>query len=491
MKGKTFAFNKTIRGYRHIQENLPCQDSSASYSSDGGDYRIICVADGHGDPACHRSDIGSKIAAEVALKSLTEFANALISGDMSFAYSRQQSECLEQLTNTIASKWHGAVRNDLLSNDVSDEDFANAGMYEDAYRKGERLEHLYGTTLIAGLYVSDYLILIQQGDGRCDVFFSDGSVCQPIPWDERCKGSTTTSMCDKDVFFSIRTAVIDLSEQDVVACFIGTDGVEDSYFDNEESQSGTHRFYMEQCCKLSELGDKEYAQYLEEMLPGFSKGGSSDDVSIAGIVDLDGVAPLVGMFKGKVETYDKRARLHIDYEEARSKLISMSRKHGILKARLDEINSKLESAKQELRTVVAELNKNDVKSKQLAEQIKTAEEDLEHFRSQSELTANGVAPVEYPTIIVMCQQLITRISGEDYRKERIIRGYKGELKRLNDEIKKLDVRRMQLIEKVDELSNKVADDQKAFDEYDERYRQIESEIEGIKAEIQALNGEGL
>ena len=70
------------------------------------------------------------------------------------------------------------------------------------------------------LMVSKYLILIQQGDGRCDVFYKDGSVDQPIPWDERCKGSTTTSMCDTDAFASIRSAVIDTEERGVVACYI-------------------------------------------------------------------------------------------------------------------------------------------------------------------------------------------------------------------------------------------------------------------------------
>ena len=38
------------------------------------------------------------------------------------------------------------------------------------YDRGERLEHIYGTTLIAGLLTESYLLLIQQGDGRCVVF---------------------------------------------------------------------------------------------------------------------------------------------------------------------------------------------------------------------------------------------------------------------------------------------------------------------------------
>ena len=57
-----------------------------------------------------------------------------------------------------------------LKNEVSEDDLSEAGIYSETYRQGQRLEHLYGTTLIAALMVSKYLILIQQGDGRCDVF---------------------------------------------------------------------------------------------------------------------------------------------------------------------------------------------------------------------------------------------------------------------------------------------------------------------------------
>lgn len=345
MNDNIVTFHKTVRGYRHIQEDLPCQDSSTSYVLNKEDgYQIISVADGHGDPACHRSDKGSKFAVEKAENCLKEFAGFLLSGDMPFDNPRQQNECMEQLTNTIISQWYGAVRNDLHENKISEEDFMAAGRYEEAYRKGEKLEHLYGTTLIAVLRVKDYLILIQQGDGRCDVFYADGTVDQPIPWDSRCKGSTTTSLCDKDVFVSIRKIVIDLTKKDVIACFVGSDGVEDSYFDNEESQLGTHRFYMDLCCKLCEYGTESFKAYLDDRLPDFSRDGSGDDISVAGIVVLDKTIQQVDSFAEKVKQYDKEAKLKMGLEEARSKVISMTRKHGILSKRVADAEAALTEA---------------------------------------------------------------------------------------------------------------------------------------------------
>lgn len=37
---------------------------------------------------------------------------------------------------------------------------------------------------------------------------------------------------------------VDTDERKVVACYIGSDGVEDSYYDNEETQLGTHLIYL-------------------------------------------------------------------------------------------------------------------------------------------------------------------------------------------------------------------------------------------------------
>ena len=351
-----FTFHKTVRGYRHIQEEIPCQDSSSSFDMNQEEgYQIICVADGHGDPACHRSDAGSKFVTEIAETCLKEFAESLLSGDMPFAYPRQQNECMEQLTNTIISKWYGAIRNDMLENKVTEEDFLEAGRYEESYRKGDRLEHLYGTTLIAALRVKNYLILIQQGDGRCNVFYADGTVDQPIPWDLRCKGSTTTSMCDRDVFASIRRTVIDLKKNDVIACFVGSDGVEDSFFDNEETQLGTHRFYMELCCKICEYGTKGFQCYLDDMLPGFSSTGSGDDISVAGIVVLDKVIQHVDSFAEKVKKYDVEAKLKKNLEEAQAKVISMSRKHSILSAKVADAETALNAAQKADEATIHEL----------------------------------------------------------------------------------------------------------------------------------------
>lgn len=485
MKDTLITFHETARGYRHIQENIPCQDRSLSCPSAEGDYQIICVADGHGDPACHRSDEGAGFAVEAAKKCLKDFAEVIVSGDMPFSSPRQRSECLEQLTNSILSKWYGAVRNDLLTHAVTEADLAAAGRYEEAYRKGDRVEHLYGTTLIAALRVQDYLVLIQQGDGRCDVFYADGAVNQPIPWDERCKGSTTTSMCDKDAFNRIRTAVIDLTQKDVAACFLGSDGVEDSYYDNEESQLGTHRFYMDLSCKLYEYGVEQFKKNLEGMLSAFSKTGSGDDVSVAGIVDLDKISKLTDFYKEAVERYDIHAKRKVDYEEARSKVISMTRKHGILSTRVLDAEAALLDAHKARQLRAEELQDLTARREHLACQAEQANAELEEYRQDSQVATDQVKG-KFPRLEVAIQRFLEEIFNECSSKETGYEALLEQLRELDGGISELKEAQSAGEEAIEQLKAKLAEAQAEFAEYDAKYRAVEAEAARLENELAAL-----
>ena len=66
------AFHSTTRGYSHILKDTCCED--ASFSIDERDIHVAVVSDGHGDPACFRSQIGSRLAVEIAGEKLLSFA---------------------------------------------------------------------------------------------------------------------------------------------------------------------------------------------------------------------------------------------------------------------------------------------------------------------------------------------------------------------------------------------------------------------------------
>ena len=161
------------------------------------------------------------------------------------------------------------------------------------------------TTLIAALVLDGkHLLLLQQGDGHAAVFFKGGGGSQPelccsfgeIPWDPRCRGNITTSMCSADAASGIRWSVADLGKRPLIGVFLGSDGIEDSF--PKDRAGGTHDLYrtllltaMLQRWQQSFAGGgwqsivQGMEDYLGRYLPGLSMDGSWDDVTVSAIID--------------------------------------------------------------------------------------------------------------------------------------------------------------------------------------------------------------
>lgn len=368
--GKFISFHKTVRGYNHIKADTPCEDFSASYQDDTGRFSVAAISDGHGDSACFRSSFGSKAAAEIAVEILKELGEAYFQESTSTAlsmkeqlgYEKGRRMLLRQATDRIISRWSSTVLRDLEENPPSEEEYSSSGRMEDSYRTGERLEHIYGATLIAALCLPEYIILLQQGDGRCDVFYEDGSVDQPIPWDSRCYENVTTSLCDPDSEDAVRTLVIDRRTVPVVAVYLGSDGVEDYYPNPEETQEGTHCFYRKLSVMLSEIeteGDI-IEERLSPVLEQHTRDGNGDDVSVAGFYlrdELKRLLPTMSTAAKKYEDDDILRRQLTAYEQ---KIGSMQRKHGILQRRALEAQAEAadsEKAAQSCRDQIDRLSK--------------------------------------------------------------------------------------------------------------------------------------
>lgn len=546
--GKYYAFHKTVMGYLHKKKDIPCEDSSDSFFVQNADERkqfyIAVVADGHGDTACMRSKTGSKKAVEIAIDCLKEFAESVVNAEQgtdstqesdeykgyrsivdmlenAAAYGRNAKDTLkarvpESLTNAIVSRWHQFVNEDIRVNKLTDteEEMAQASRYADAYREGRRLEHIYGTTLIAALMLPDYLLLIQQGDGRCDVFYEDGTVDQPIPWDERCHENVTTSMCDEDVATRIRSRVIDLREKKVIACFLGSDGVEDSYRDME----GTHMFYRSLIAELVERGTDAFETYLEEMLPQFTQTGSGDDVSVSGIVDIEHAKNFVPIF----QLQNKQYNLKDDLDRYESRIISMSRKHGILRENVDEAKKECEKLNSQLRAVCTECNKvnedynkyvmviNNLKQqcKESAIRIYQLTKERKKLADlQCESTRNNGGKDILSNVKNMVSQFINPANQANEQK---IDAYTMEIKRLKSKINSIEKENQKVCNTVEALKekrakleqqvsfveqnlstarNRIQKAQQDFSEYDQEYQSIQAEIERIQQEITLLDEE--
>lgn len=287
-------FCRSVRGASHIRKDIPCQDSGMK--KDCGEYKIFAAADGHGDFRCIRSDTGSQKICEIACEDLETFAGTLGEQEWeSKLFQKSEAELLvRQLCDCMVGKWIEAVGEEYERNPLTEAEKQRTPGSAGQYEAGSRVERMYGTTLIAGLQTEKYLLLLQQGDGRCVVFHDDGRADQPIPWDERCVGNATTSLCDDDAAPSFRFHVIDLEKDPVIACIAGTDGVEDSF---PASMEKTHAYYRRLLQYACEKGVPALEEYLAEELRGLSANGSADDVTVSGIMDVERVRPFLGVFE--------------------------------------------------------------------------------------------------------------------------------------------------------------------------------------------------
>lgn len=396
-------FHETAIGHLHVMRKIPCEDYSESFSEENGKYYIAIVADGHGATECYRSSVGSRLVCEVTLECLKEFAEtntreAIIEerfyNDI-LTNMRYQTMAIRQLTDIIIARWSDRVFEYHNSNPLTKEEKELLESKYDENRINEisqNILHIYGTTMMAALQLPKCAVLLHQGDGRLNVVFDDGSIEQPVPWDARCEDATTTSMCDEDVATSIRSKILNLDERKVVGYLLGSDGVEDGYRDTYDDLGGTHcllggvkAFYKDLLCKMVTLTEDEFKEYLREFLPAFSadgkfsRSGSGDDVSVAGIVNIESIKILTEKFAMDTKMYSLEEELFWREDELRGK----TRKHGILGKRVTESESAYKAKAKKLESVNKSLEK-------LLQEKKSWEQEVQRAKEEYQLASNEV-----------------------------------------------------------------------------------------------------
>ena len=331
------AFHMSERGESHLHDGRVCQDSSASFSDECG--TVAVVSDGHGGCDYVRSQIGSAMACEAAVKNIRRlFEN--ISPE---AFLAEPDMMLTQLEAAIINDWNESVRSHYEANPFTEEELdcvsEKAGA---AYFSGHRIERAYGATLIAAAVTRDYWFGIQIGDGKCVAFDEAGICTQPIPWDEKCFLNKTTSICGSDALRDFRHFY---SEKIPTAVFMGSDGIDDS-FKNEEDR---YDFYK---TILYAFSISDYTQAVDELkayLPRLSKEGSADDVSIAAWMDMDALKSVVDKINAEGE----------EAEESEENKKTEEEKETIENEKSEEGNEAEEGKKAEEEIETAETRKEE------------------------------------------------------------------------------------------------------------------------------------
>lgn len=267
MKG----FNISIQGFSHISKGLVCQDSSGFYCND--DISIAVVADGHGSHKHFRSDIGSKMAVQIAINSVKDF----IKDKTSFneAIKNNSNKVLTRIESNIVYNWNNSVNEHYNNNPVCEEETAEIS--KDELSKIS-IESMYGSTLIVAAMTNQYWFGMQIGDGSCVSLYQDGETKLQIPSDDRLIANLTTSLCDCDAIHNFRHYY---SDNIPIALLVSTDGLSSSFFDENTFLTFNRRI-------ISQMTNYDFAlESLKQHLYKRSKEGSYDDISISAIYKDD------------------------------------------------------------------------------------------------------------------------------------------------------------------------------------------------------------
>lgn len=269
-----YSFARTSIGFSHISSHKPCQDYSATFENDAAS--VIVVSDGHGSSNFTRSERGSRFACDVAIDAVNEFLQTLNFKNLENEFLRD--DIVTQLCKYILLRWNLLVDEDATSHPFTEEEVEKVtDKYKQRYVNGQAVEHAYGCTLILVVITRDFCLAIRNGDGQCVAVNREGCFSTPIPWNDNCEFNVTTSLCDSEAIGDFRYYY---SKELPAAIFVGSDGVDDSYTSLDE----LYNLYRNICLSALNDGPDAAAVQVEHLLPEITRRGSTDDVSIAGLI---------------------------------------------------------------------------------------------------------------------------------------------------------------------------------------------------------------
>ena len=276
-------FNVSVIGASHIKAGKVCQDFALS--SEANDYALAIVCDGHGGDKYFRSDRGSRIAAKQAQEAIREFMKIRFKkshgGKLVDTIKANPGAFMLQLSANIIFRWREAIAKDFNREPFTDAEKAVLTPNEITdIINNEGWVSAYGTTLIAVVRAKEFWFGLHIGDGKCITVNTLGEYAQPIPWDDKCFLNRTTSLCDEQALGRFRYFFG--NENLPVAIFIASDGVDDTFGSDE----ALHGFYKTVLQLFTEKGIAKGVDELKTYLPQMSEKGSTDDISIAGIISL-------------------------------------------------------------------------------------------------------------------------------------------------------------------------------------------------------------
>ena len=429
-----YSYSYTTLGESHKKSNKPCQDFSSAYTCD--DFSVITISDGHGSSKHFRSDVGSKLAAQAGIEEVKK----LLENDFDLANFKDNApKIIEGLIGFVYKRWIGDISNHVTENPFTEEEIPKdldgatkekffGTLYPNYYISA------YGATLMVGVMAEDYYFAFHIGDGKSVFLYEDGNIDQSIPWDEACYINVTTSLSDANAVDNFRycygykiddekfaevgveknekTKKIQYESDDllsnevqsrepvkdatedksrkkteyikarVMAIFMGSDGVDDSYRvgDNEESLMNLYRDFYLALMKKEHMDEAK--KLIEQSADKFAELGSQDDVSMAGLVRVEKNDELIDFFYNQHLKSRKAKELEKKKEQIEEKTYYLTQ----LQSLYDEKNDNCVKNKEALNRIIEDNTKKISKIKEsyrnfVKENQKEKTQDLEKLNN--------------------------------------------------------------------------------------------------------------
>lgn len=268
----------SVRGASHYKDNKPMQDYSASVVGDK--FAIAVVCDGHGADKHFRSEIGSKLATEIALTKLQDFYG------LNSTYEQLNTNTslkIERLKLAIISDWQAQVEKYTKDNPFTEAEMAKASPRL-LKKMSYDVSQPYGSTLLASLVCQDYYLSLMIGDGAI-IKIGKKFAAETVSFEGKVEytdapHSATDSLCQEDVHEKLFVTYGKIEAGKPFAMALCSDGFTESLFFPKESDlirkaNNYLNFYAEE-------GLEKATEAVEAQLNEITKGAYPwDDISIA------------------------------------------------------------------------------------------------------------------------------------------------------------------------------------------------------------------
>ncbi len=272
------ALSASVEGAAHKRVGHGNQDAVRLKNPSGADdILVLAVADGHGSTRSFRSERGSALAAECALRELSRFTRRL---GPDAPLSRVRNQARTWWPRALLAAWKSAVRADLVAKPFSLFEFAPFPEPPPVVKPGGELAIsgylAYGATLLTVAITHRYILYSQLGDGDILTVQADGSVSRPLLKRHEFHANQTVSLCSHHAFEEFQIRVDALRGPAPALIMLSTDGYANCFADEE----GFFRVGSDFLTYLRTEGADFVREKLEAWLRQSSHDGSGDDITV-------------------------------------------------------------------------------------------------------------------------------------------------------------------------------------------------------------------